>query len=250
MQAGWYVAQGGGARGPLTLDALVELFRRGEVPLTTQVWSPTEGRWLQPEESDELQLAISEEWARSRRAPGAVPLRVLPPPPGEPWFLPISPLAVGILGVATLGLYRLLWRYQHRVWALRRAGLPTSPIGLVYRYSFPLETELARAANQTGVPRGFDLLFSTGSTTEGFAEATGMSIFLCCPPLMLPLWVVGIFLNAQGDASVQETANRVNRVVAPGLPKPSVGWPEVAVLGVLSLIWLGVLAWIRTKLLV
>ena len=85
----------------------------------------------------------------SREVPGSVP--VLPPPPGEPWFYPVSAFTVAALNLATLGVYRMVWRHQHRLWALRRAGLPTSPVGRAYGYDFLLPRELAEAAEQTGV---------------------------------------------------------------------------------------------------
>lgn len=241
MPEQWFVAHRGRTRGPIADDEVRDLVRRGELPWDAWVWRGSAGRWVRLGECEALEPARQE---RQEREDG-VPLTVLPPPPGEPWFYPVSAFTVAALNLATLGAYRLVWRYQHRVWALRRAGLPTSPIGRVYRYDFCLFLELAEAAEQTGVRLLLPRADWPGSSS-GCAGVLAVGLFILCPPLYLALVAARI---ASNDAKQQLTANRVNRVAAPGAKPPLVGWAEVAVMGGLSLAWYGLLAYVRMKLL-
>jgi hypothetical protein len=241
MPEQWFVAHQGRTRGPIAEHEVLELVRRGELPWDTWVWRGSVARWVRLGKCEALAPARREREAREE----GVPLTVLPPPPGEPWFYPVSAFTVAALDLLTLGAYGMIWRYQHRLWALRRAGLPTSPIGRVYRYDFSLPLELAEAAEQTGVrpllPRAHG-----PTTSSGCMGALGVCLYIFCAPVLLVLVAVRA---AADDSRQQITANRVNRVAAPGVATPLVGWAEVAVMGGLSLVWYGVLAYVRMKLL-
>ncbi|HET9315015.1 MAG TPA: DUF4339 domain-containing protein [Vicinamibacteria bacterium] len=241
MPEQWFVAHDGRTRGPIAEAEVVDLVRRGGLPWDAWVWRGSVARWVRLGECEALVPARQEREARE----DGVPLTVLPPPPGEPWFYPVSAFTVAALNLATLGIYRLVWRHQHRLWALRRAGLPTSPLGRVYGYDFFLPLELAEAAEQTGV-RPLLPLFQRPTVADGCSTNLGILLFVICTPLVLVL-IAG--RAACDDARQQVTANRVNRVAAPRVATPLVGWAEVAVLGALSLVWYGVLAYVRMKLL-
>lgn len=218
MAEEWFIAHEGQKRGPLTLDALLDLFYRGDVRMSDLVWSPALDRWTRAADCDAVTRGFVERDARERRAGGAVPLTVLRPPPGEPWFYPVSPVLVGLMDVASWGLYTLVWGYRHRVWALRRAGLPTSPIGIVYRGEFPLALELARAAEAIGLRH--DIAFRPETSGDVFL---GLVAYFCLWPLY-PLFL------AVADMDLQRAANRVNRAVAPRSRAARPGWPELVVL--------------------
>ena len=235
----WYMALWGRTHGPMTREALLNILER-EGTTKTLVWSPSLGYWRRVRDCDEVSLALAEREEAASRPAGGVPLTVLPPPPGEPWFYPVSSVAVALLNLVTLGLYAFVWRYQHRAWALRRAGLPTSPIGAVFRGEFRLDLELARAARETGVycPLGFDPRSTVREQGVFLAE-------LLLGPILLVWLAVRVTVS---DVTLQRTANRVNRAAAPRLPARLVGWPEIgtflaAPLGYLGAL-VGLLAWL------
>jgi hypothetical protein len=238
----WYVALWGRTHGPMTREALLNILEREDTSRAL-LWSPSLGRWKWLRECDDVTLALSERWDAASRARGSVALTVLPPPPGEPWFYPVSSVAVGVLDVVTLGLYTFVWRYQHRAWALRRAGLPTSPIGTVFRGEFHLDLELARAAAKVGVRRTFRWVDPRWTGRE---QGVLLALLVLAPPL-LALAVVQVTIS---DVILQRTANRVNRAAAPRLPARLVGWPEIGSFLAAPLGYLGALVGLLVGLLV
>jgi GYF domain 2 len=237
----WYVALFGRTHGPLTREALLNILER-DGTAKTLLWSPSLGRWTRVRDCDEVSLALAEREEVASRPSGGVPLTVLPPPPGEPWFYPVSSVAVALLNLVTLGLYAFVWRYQHRTWALRRAGRPTSPVGAVFRGAFRLDLELARAARKTGVysPLGFDPRWTLRE------QGVLLALVLLVPPI-LAIMVIVVTIS---DAMQQETANRVNRAVAPRLRARLVGWPEIGTLLAVPVGFLGAFVGLVTWLLV
>jgi hypothetical protein len=236
MPEEWFVSHDGRTHGPIRESQLLDQVRRGELPWDTQVWHGSAPRWLRLGDCEALAPALVERHRREAAARLAVP----PPPPGEPWFYPVSAFTVAVLNLVTLGFYRLVWRHQHRVWALRRAGLPTSFLDLFLEVEFPLPHELVEAAERTGVRLRHD-------PTATMGPHLGLvALLVTCFPVGL---LVQAVVRARDDSALQRTANRLNSAVAPRRLPPFLGWAEVGVLAGLSAVWLGLLLWVRVKLL-
>lgn len=223
MHAQWYVEQNGQARGPLGLHDLADLFYRGEVSAHAQVYVPDRG-WTKASAVDALWRAFAEREQRWKGWAGPAPA----PPPGEPWFFPMSTPVVWLLDLASFGTYEAVWRYRHWQWLRDRQGLPTSS-HFAFGDDADLKLEIAHAADRLNVRRGFT--FGPGKTADTFYR---VFLFFCCWPLF-PL------VSAAAISDLQNNANRVNQVVAPGVGSTPLRLAELAVAVPGLIVW-GVIA--------
>lgn len=217
MSDEWYVQHAGQPFGPYTLAALARAIEAGQVDPYAYVSNPRLP-WTRADQIEALRIARAEDARAEAVQAGWEFLSIPAPPAGEHWFHPIHPVYLLLLGLVSFGLYGFVWRYRQRQWALRRAGLPTKPIGLVFRGRFDLELDIALAADATRVRR----TFFYGPDSDALTVVWG-TLYICC-------WPGAAAISAVKGWDLYATAERVNRAVAPRARRPGLGFAELLVL--------------------
>jgi hypothetical protein len=214
MAPEWWVWHGEQAQGPMTPDELAECFARERLPSDTLVSAPHVA-WTCAWSVEAWRMATAHRERLRRRDQGELVLAFPEPPPGEPWFHPVTPWKADLCDILSFGTYELACRYRQRWWATRRAQRLVPSVGALYAGAFDLELDVALAADRVGVPREF--AYGTGSGAESFRFAIWL---MFCPPFLT-------MLDFHGLGAVRRAIHRVNETVAPGVRGPRAGLPEV-----------------------
>lgn len=237
----WYYATDGNSEGPVPEDRLVAMFRSGEVPPDTLVWTDGMQEWaagggletfsagngVLPQGSS---AADSPSGARGTGAGSSLYLHI-----------PIGRLV--FLGILSLGLYEAYWIYRTWRYVKERDGLAIRPFWRGIFGIFFLPGILKRIREDPQANRLEKATFSAGGLAVGWimlvllgnllgrTEETGMNLL----GLLISLPSFLFFLP------VQEYLNRVNAKLDPApdyLPWTTGHW-VCAGFGILS--WLMVL---------
>lgn len=201
----------------MTPDALAEYLVREGLPSHTLVSAPHVA-WTPAWSVEAWRIAAAHRERMRRRDQGELVLAFPEPPPGEPWFHPLTPWKADLCDILSFGTYELAWRYRQRRWAARRAQRLVPSVRALYAGAFDLELDVALATDRLRVSREFAYGPRNGADVVHFA-----SWLLFCPPFLT-------MLDFHGLGAVRRAVHRVNETVAPGVRGPRPGLPEVLAL--------------------
>lgn len=231
----WFYIWQGQQQGPIPEESIVEMFRSGQLPVDTLVWTEGLDKWTVARDIENLvPVALS---------PPPIPATSPPPPANcyakqtSPMFLYISPARLVILSIVSMSLYEAYWIYKNWRYVKERDSLKIRPFwrgvfGIFFCHN------LLRRIHEDGEARAIETpRFSPGGLATGWvilliignivsrAPGIGASIISAFIPSFLCL------------VPVQNYINSVTQKRTPG--QPYYGWSS----GHIVCLVIGIIVW-------
>lgn len=214
----WFYIEQGRQQGPIPEDSIVEMFRSGQLPVDTLVW--TEGL---------------DEWTPACNIENLVPATLFPPPiptiapapaaqpattPSGPMFLHIPIGRLVFMSIISPGLYEAYWIYKNWRYVKERDGLKIHPFWRGIFGIFFIHGILKTIRNDEQTNRLEKATFSPGGLAAGWIILTLLGNALGRAD-DIGVNLLGMLIAFPSFLFLVPVQNYINRVNAKLNPKPT-----------------------------